>query len=57
MPFERTSFPGLTVVGSVNAEATVVDLCSGKDWLAQVNESILFPTGLVDDGFLHVRAH
>lgn len=56
MPFERTSFPGLTVVGSVNAGETVVDLCSYKGWLAQVNENILFPTGLVDDSFLHVRA-
>lgn len=59
MPFARTPFPGLTVVGTIEAgdgpDATVVDLRStGPGWLAQVDESIRFPTGLVDDGFLHV---
>lgn len=54
MPFMRTSFPGLTVVGHVEAGLTTVDLGSRKDWAAQEDNSILFPTGLVDDGFLHV---
>lgn len=57
MPFERTAFPGLTVIGSIEAAAETVDLSSGKDWQAQVDESILFPYGLVDDVFLHVRHH
>jgi hypothetical protein len=55
MPFERTSFPGLTVVGSFEADAVVVDLCSRTGWVAEVDEGILFPTGLINDGFLHVR--
>lgn len=55
MPFERTTHPGLTVVGNVEVGANVVDLSSGKGWLAQVDDSISFPTGLLDDGFLHVR--
>lgn len=54
MPFERTALPGLTVIGSVEADAEAVDLSSGKGWRAQVDESVLFPTGLVDDVFLHV---
>jgi hypothetical protein len=57
MPFERTTHAGLTVVGSVELEAgaAVVELTSGVDWQAQVDDSISFPTGLVDDGFLHVN--
>ncbi|OJJ44017.1 hypothetical protein ASPZODRAFT_153995 [Penicilliopsis zonata CBS 506.65] len=55
MPFERTSTPGLTVVGCVQAGgAAVVELNSSQGWQAQVNESIQFPTGLVDDVFLHI---
>ncbi|KUJ10533.1 alpha-L-rhamnosidase [Mollisia scopiformis] len=54
MPFERSSFPGLTVVGDIVSGATTVDLCSSKDWIAQVDGSIRFPIGLVDDGFLHI---
>ncbi|KAK7415762.1 hypothetical protein QQX98_005675 [Neonectria punicea] len=54
MPFERTSFPGLTVIGKVEADATVVDLNSSISWGVQVDESIVFPTGLVDDVFLHI---
>jgi len=59
MPFERTTHAGLTVIGSVELEtgAAVVELTSGVDWQAQVDDSILFPTGLVDDeGFLHVKS-
>ena len=55
MPFERTTHAGLTVVGSVEAGTTVVDLSSCTGWQAEVRDSILFPMGLLDDGFLHVR--
>lgn len=55
MPFERTTHPGLTVVGRIDAGKTVVDLSSGVDWQAQVDESIRFPMGLPDDVFLHVN--
>jgi len=55
MPFERTAFPGLTVCGRVEAGETVVNLGSALEgWEAEVDESVLFPTGLVDDVFLHV---
>lgn len=54
MPFERTSTPGLTVVGCVETDSQTVDLSSRHGWQAQVDESIRFPTGLVDDVFLHV---
>lgn len=57
MPFERTSLPGLTVFGSVQMNSGVIDLSSGKGWQAQVDESVEFPTGLVDDVFLHVSWH
>jgi len=54
MPFERTSFPGLTVVGCVETAIETVNLESRESWVAQVDESVNFPTGLVDDVFLHV---
>ncbi len=54
MPFERTSFPGLTVSGSISAGTREVDLSSKENWEAQLDESISFPTGLIDDVFLHV---
>lgn len=54
MPFERTSFPGLTVVGRVETEDDSISLDSLTDWQAQADMSIQFPTGLIDDGFLHV---
>ena len=54
MPFARTSTPGLTVVGNVETGATVVELSSRKGWRAQVDGGVLFPMGLIDDGFLHV---
>jgi hypothetical protein len=57
LPFERTSLPGLTVFGSVEMNSEVIDLSSGRDWQAQVDESIEFPTGLIDDMFLHVSSH
>ncbi|KAH8768514.1 hypothetical protein BGZ57DRAFT_1006343 [Hyaloscypha finlandica] len=50
MPFERTTQAGLTVIGSVELEtgATAVELTAGVDWQAQVDDSILFPTRLVN---------
>lgn len=57
MPFERTATPGLTVTGRIDADPNVVDLSTGSDWQAQVDESIHFPLGLIDDVFLHVGSH
>ncbi|KPM35789.1 hypothetical protein AK830_g10776 [Neonectria ditissima] len=54
MPFERTSLPGLTVIGSIETDAQAIDLSSCNGWHAQVDESIVFPTGLIDDVFLHI---
>ncbi|WVQ85759.1 hypothetical protein IAT38_007926 [Cryptococcus sp. DSM 104549] len=51
MPFERTTFPGLTVVG----QAGESDLGSRSGWSAVVDQSRLYPTGLVDDVFLHIN--
>ena len=56
MPFERSTLPGLTVSGSFQAGTSVLDLGTSNDWQAQVDESVLFPTGLVDDVFLHVSS-
>ena len=53
-PFERTAFPGLTVFGSVSAAGSDVDLASRTGWEAQIDESVAFPSGLIDDFFLHV---
>lgn len=62
MPFARTPFPGLTVAGTVHAgsgaDAQVIDLSTASPgWVARVDHSIRFPTGLIDDGFLHVCLH
>lgn len=57
MPFMRTAFPGLTVIGGVEKDgpgSTSVDLSTGDQWVAKADESIKFPTGLIDDVFLHV---
>ncbi|WVQ76529.1 hypothetical protein IAR50_006199 [Cryptococcus sp. DSM 104548] len=51
MPFERTSFPGLTVVGRVGD----IDVGSKEGWLGYVDETTEYPTGLVDDVFLHIN--
>jgi len=56
MPFERTSLPGLTVSGSLEVDGEVVELNSSAGWQARVNESIDFPTGMIDDVFLHVSS-
>ncbi|KAF3017766.1 hypothetical protein E8E14_007827 [Neopestalotiopsis sp. 37M] len=55
MPFVRTSFPGLTVVGQFKAGESQVSLHSSEGWKAQVDDSILVPTGLIDDVFLHIN--
>ncbi|KAL2855385.1 hypothetical protein BJY01DRAFT_257082 [Aspergillus pseudoustus] len=56
MPFQRTAIPGLTVVGRVEADGDEVVLDSaGGQWQAQVDESVKFPMGLVDDVFLHIN--
>lgn len=52
MPFERTTFPGLTVVGSAGSGVSLNTADGG--WRARVDRSTTFPTGLVDDVFLHV---
>lgn len=54
MPFERTSFPGLTVIGVVESDGQLISLDSREGWVAQEDNSILFPTGRPDDVFLHV---
>jgi hypothetical protein len=54
MPFERTSMPGLTVIGKVETAAETVQISTGEGWKAEVDSSIKFPMGLIDDGFLHV---
>ncbi|PNP84125.1 hypothetical protein FNYG_02813 [Fusarium nygamai] len=43
MPFERTLFPGLTVIGRVESDGKSVSLDSRDDWLAEEDNSILFP--------------
>lgn len=54
MAFERTTLPGLTVVGHVEAGSETIDLGSRQGWKASPDESVQFPSGLVDDVFLHV---
>lgn len=54
MPFERTAFPGVSIYGRIQAGKQAVDLDTPGEWRAQINDSILFPTGLIDDVFLHV---
>lgn len=48
-PFERTSTPGFTVVGSVECESASVDLAARCGW-----EGTSFPTDRAEDGSLHV---
>ncbi|RAL10217.1 putative rhamnosidase B [Aspergillus homomorphus CBS 101889] len=57
IPFQRTSTPGLTVVGRVKTENEVLELNTAHTdhWLAQVDGGIQFPMGLVDDPFLHIN--
>ncbi|KAH7093518.1 hypothetical protein FB567DRAFT_462224 [Paraphoma chrysanthemicola] len=55
MPFARTAYPGLTVIGGVDTTgASFIDLGTGDDWKAKVDESVQYPAGLVDDVFLHI---
>lgn len=46
--------PGLTVVGNAETAAETVQISTGEGWQAEVDSSIKFPMGLIDDGFLHV---
>lgn len=55
MPFVRTSYPGLTVIGSIEVNASCIDLSTGTNWTAQIDDSVQYPAGLIDDVFLHVR--
>ncbi|KAL4930981.1 uncharacterized protein BDV17DRAFT_297481 [Aspergillus undulatus] len=60
MPFQRTAFPGLTVVGFVESkdgdgEIVEINTAGTESWTAQVDSSIRFPIGLVDDPFLHIN--
>ncbi|TKX19236.1 putative bacterial alpha-L-rhamnosidase 6 hairpin glycosidase domain-containing protein [Elsinoe australis] len=56
MPFARTAFPGLTVLGEVSDSPNAVDLSSTCDgWSARKLEGVSFPTGLIDDVFLHIN--
>ncbi|KAL9561437.1 hypothetical protein ACKAV7_014284 [Fusarium commune] len=57
MPFERTAFPGLTVIGGVESDREFISLDSREGWLAQEDSSILFPMGRPDDVFLHINEH
>lgn len=51
MPFVRTQFPGLSIVGTIGC----IDLGTLSDgWKARVEDNIKFPYGLVDDAFLNV---
>ncbi len=52
MPFVRADVPGFTLMGHVGD----IDLSSDKGWLARPRHNVTFPTGLVDDVFLHVSA-
>lgn len=54
MAFERTALPGLTVFGHVETGSESIDLGSRQGWKATPDESVQFPSGLVDDVFLHV---
>ncbi|SMR42963.1 unnamed protein product [Zymoseptoria tritici ST99CH_1E4] len=54
MPFERTQYPGLTICGGFVVNDLFHDLDSTKGWRCWIDDSIRFPTGLVDDGFLHI---
>lgn len=56
MAFERTALPGLTIVGQVEAGPDTIDLGTHQGWTAYPDESVQFPSGLVDDVFLHVGA-
>jgi hypothetical protein len=55
MPFVRTGYPGLTLIGSAGA----TDLRTGlhDQWSASVDNGTLFPMDLEDDVFLHVGVH
>ncbi|KAL4899291.1 hypothetical protein BDW74DRAFT_171583 [Aspergillus multicolor] len=58
MPFQRTALPGLSVVGTIEAdsgEVVEVGTIHNEEWVATFDESLSFPMGLVDDPFLHIN--
>ncbi|OJI95828.1 hypothetical protein ASPVEDRAFT_48145 [Aspergillus versicolor CBS 583.65] len=55
MPFQRTALPGLTVIGSVETANETLEINTASEWEAQIDDSIQFPMGLVDDPFLHIN--
>ncbi|KAF4551088.1 Hypothetical protein D9617_14g075440 [Elsinoe fawcettii] len=56
MAFTRTAYPGLTVVGVIGTGSSEIDLASTtKGWSAMVDRDVSFPTGLIDDVFLHIN--
>lgn len=46
--------PGLTVIGNVETTEEIVQINTAEGWQTEVDSSIKFPMGLIDDGFLHV---
>lgn len=52
MPFVRTGYPGLTLVGS--AGSTNLRTGLHENWTASVDNGTMFPMDLEDDVFLHV---
>ena len=58
MPFERTTHAVLTVIVSVEMERVSVQLTTHQvmDWRAQVDDSLSFRMGLLDDGSLSISS-
>lgn len=52
LPFVRADVPGFTLMGEIGD----IDLSSDKGWVTRARNDVTFPTGLVDDVFLHVSA-
>ncbi|VUC26851.1 unnamed protein product [Clonostachys rosea] len=54
MPFERTAYPGMTVISDpFAADDQSPNFDSLEGWQAEVDDTVLFPKGLLEDGFLH----
>ncbi|CAG9997129.1 unnamed protein product [Clonostachys byssicola] len=55
MPFERTAYPGITVISDpFAADDQSFNFDSLEGWQAEIDDTILFPKGLLEDGFLHI---
>ena len=52
LPFVRSHQPGFTLF-CVSEQINIST--GGEGWTAEVHDEIIFPMGLEDDGFLHVR--